>query len=80
MVTYDIDEDDYGTVEYDGKTLILLQMPYCDDDFRHGHRIVYKAKAKDNEGKEYQIYWRIINENSEDELDACDWEDYAVYE
>lgn len=38
----------------------------------------YTASAIDDEGKEYQVYWKILDsfdlDEDEDESNACDWE------
>ena len=85
--------EDYGTVKYEGKTLTLTQIAYADKDFtrqeeivdEHGYAslinpVVYFAKAVDFSGNEYEIKWKIINYDCEDESDACDWTKFEVRE
>jgi hypothetical protein len=69
---------DYGTVEYNGKTLTITQQPYIDTYFADGdQRAMYFATAEDGEN-EYEIRWEIINEETEDESEACDWDIFRV--
>ncbi len=71
-------QQDYGTVEYKGKTLTVTQQPYAE---LYVLDTVYTAHAIDEEGNDYKVFWPIICEdfyNLQDESDACDWTDYKV--
>lgn len=35
----------------------------------------YEAHAEDDNGNEYRVIWEIVNPDTEDESDACDWLD-----
>jgi hypothetical protein len=70
--------NEYGTVEFYGKTLILMQSPYCDTYFGDGdQRTCFFAHAR-CETNEYIIRWEITDKETEDASEACDWEDYYV--
>lgn len=69
------DKQDFGVVEYKGKTLSLTQYPYIN---YHNTKDYYISHAVDDEENEYMVYWNIINDNAEDESDCCDWENYEV--
>jgi|HubBroStandDraft_4_1064222.scaffolds.fasta_scaffold11096_4 hypothetical protein len=67
--------ENYGTVEYKGKTLTLTQQPYICDLIGSNH---YVAMAEDEEGNEYEIKYPITNPECEDESESCDWTDFSV--
>ena len=73
-----MDNQNYGTVEYKGKTLTIKQSPYLNYNTVMGDH--YKSMAEDEEGNEYIVRWDIINPDCEDESDACDWQDYQIEE
>lgn len=73
---------DYGTVEYNGKTLTLTQDAYLDHD-RHNLQLpVYRAHAVDEDGNDYRVQWHVVDgwQEMDDESDRCDWDDYQVFE
>lgn len=41
---------------------------------------IYQALAEDDQENEYLVMWNIINEDCEDESEACDWTKYTVQE
>ena len=58
-------------------TITLAQRPYITgrDD-----RPYYYANAMDDNGKFYEVYWKIDHKsffNGDDEF--CNWDDYTVY-
>lgn len=57
-------------VEVDGKEYRTTQDPYVSDDGN-----TYKAHALDAKGNEYLITWEVINAETTDESEACDWEE-----
>lgn len=77
-----INEKRFGAVEHDGKTLVLEQEAYIDQDFTQLEQpTVYRATARDAEGNRYRVQWALkpeiaelpINERPEDESEYCDW-------
>ena len=64
-------EERFGSVECFGKKIVIMQLPNID----HNH---YQAVGEDEEGNEYMIKWEITNKYAEDDIDACDWEEYTV--
>ena len=80
-------EIDHGHVIFDGKILKLTQEAYCHTDFSIQHEVVdrhgfatlvnphaYIANAIDENGESYEIKWKIVREDCEDESEACEWE------
>lgn len=70
----------YGTVEYFGETHVILADAYLENN-KFGEAAYFANSVKlndeiDEEGYAplYQIEWKIINEESEDGSDACDWD------
>lgn len=72
----------YGTVDYNGETLILDRNAEATNAATGG--VEYVAKALDSEGNAYQINWDIRddfkNGDIEDEGEACDWDNCTVTE
>ncbi len=69
---------DYGTVEFRGKELKIIQQPYLEND---GSRTFYKADAEDEDGDGWTVYWYDLYEGwqeMEDESDTADWTTYEV--
>jgi hypothetical protein len=63
-----MDKQEFCTVKYRGKELVLTQNPYiCGTDAYSW----YACHAVDNEEEEYIVTWDITNP-------ACDWEVYSV--
>lgn len=71
-----MDNQNYGTVDYEGTELKIMQQPYLQGD---GKGQWYEAIAEDAEGEEYMIRWEIL-ENAEEceEEDACDWDEHII--
>jgi len=63
--------EDFGTVQWNGKTYYLTQQAYASGTWDNP---IYKANAINVHDEEYEITWDCINSLSEDEHDACDWE------
>lgn len=57
-------------VEVEGVEYKTTQDPYVTDA---GDQ--YQAHAVDADDKEYLIIWDVVNEDVEDESDACDWDE-----
>lgn len=67
--------DNYGTLMFNGIEITLKQEPYADTIFTGYDKFeAYVAYAEDSSGNEYKITWPIINEETEDESECCDWE------
>ena len=60
-----------NTVTINSKTYTLTQDAYIDSD---GSRDYYTAHAVDADNNEYYIIWDIVDAESDDESNACDWE------
>jgi len=63
----------YGELEWNGKTLVIMQMPYPHLDTH------YKACAIDTDedsNEEYMIFWAVIDQESVE--DPCDWTKFKV--
>ena len=67
------------TIDYNGKTLTLIQEAYnnCNPDHQYN---CYTALAKDESGNQYKIEWDIVNIYAEEEEDVCDWDKFTVTE
>lgn len=50
---------DYGTVDFEGATYKITTDAVADNYGTDGE-IVYKARAEDNDGNEYQVYWPTL--------------------
>jgi len=87
-------EKQFGTVEFEGKKLYLIQQAYADQKYDY---IVYRATAIDEDGNDYLVEWNTVegwedhkigedgfcivdgcNGWCEDESNACDWDEYTV--
>ncbi|MGG3987467.1 hypothetical protein [Bacillus smithii] len=55
--------------EWEGKELRTVQDPYVSDDGD-----TYTAVAIDENNNEYQVYWEVINSDTTDESETCDWD------
>lgn len=65
-----------GTYEYRGKMLWLIQDSYPSD--LCGHEKEYTAVAIDIKGNMYCITWDIINFETKNLEDTCNWNNYTV--
>lgn len=72
---------DHGTVEHGDKTLVLTQDAYpTSGSFPVPGGATYtgdwyEAHAVDAGGTEYRVIWTDVDYETEDESDACDWDD-----
>jgi len=69
--------DQNGIYQLGDTKLYLTQYPYINQGGTPT-QVFYQAHAIDDDGNSYMIFWDIINEDTEDESEACDWEDYTV--
>jgi hypothetical protein len=72
---------EHGTWEHDGKTLTLLQQPHItgqnDNAYYEATAIDKNYERQETAGEipdTYLIRWEIINFETTDESDACDWD------
>ncbi len=68
---------EWGTVNFNGIEIVIMQQPYI-SDYCHHHGQFYTATGQDAIGNNYEIAWPVINEDCEDESEACDWDDFKV--
>jgi hypothetical protein len=61
-------------VEQDGEEYTLCQVAYASDCGTY-----YKALAIDGDGNQVTICWDVINPETENEDEACDWTTFEVY-
>lgn len=83
MMLFHKSEYPFGLVDYGYDTLYLTQDPYIDSreivSFSGTYtKNIYTAHAIDHQGEDYKIIWEIIDENAEDESDACGWDEYTI--
>jgi len=69
-------EKENGIFEYKNKPLRLIQDTYLSN--LYGHESEYTALAIDNGGRLYNIIWDIVNFETEDKKDTCNWDRYTV--
>ena len=60
-----------NTVTINSKTYTLTQDAYITGN---GSRDYYRAHAVDADNNEYYIIWDIVDAESDDESNACEWE------
>lgn len=78
----DIDEMEkkFGSVLYDGAKYILLQDAYLDNEDGFGDAMYFADAVKVGDTPDegclpvYTVVWEIINPETEDAEDACDWD------
>lgn len=70
----DIINRTFGSIDFEGKELILLQDPYLDTLIPRWESGCYRADAIDLDENSYRIIWEIENADCDDESDACDWD------
>ena len=79
MTLYKNYEIDCGTTEYEGKKLRICE-PYLDGI--QGKELYYTAYAYEvddaDKEKRYRLRWEIINSDTEDEGNACEWDDFSI--
>lgn len=62
-------------VKHEGKILVVIAEPHIETQSSNVflRDDVYVATAVDEE-YEYRVVWEIINEETDDESEACDWD------
>lgn len=82
---------DYGTTNFEGKEYKLTQDAYYESgygngfsefftDVDSGKMEYYTANAVDENGRTYQVYWKITNPDAELSEDMCDWDNASAVE
>lgn len=65
----------------DGDEIRTTQDPYItEQEGWFDDKPFYKAHGVDDENNEYIIYWKIVDEETTDESNACDWENPSFIE
>lgn len=58
-----------------GERIVPEQPAYIDNGVIRGeYTALYRADYKDKKGGEYEVVWEIINQDTEDESEACNWD------
>ena len=74
----------YGEYTKDGASYVITQNPYVDyvagssTAYVVNGETYYFASGFDREGNAVRLIWEITNQETEDESDACDWDDFTV--
>lgn len=77
--TFDSLVAQYGLyTDVDGTEYCLEQNPYL-DNIRPGVA-GYVAEGYDRVGNHLRLIWEITNNETEDESEACDWDDFEAYD
>ena len=72
-------EKKFGSVEFEGAKYILIQDAYLDNE-GYGEAAYFANAIKVGDTQDngyvpvYTVEWGIINPETEDEADACDWD------
>ena len=73
------DLQDNGYFEQDGKTYVLLQCAYADNNSQQEAAFFADAvklgdEIVDGVVPTYMVEWEIVNPDADDDGDACDWD------
>lgn len=73
---------DFGSVEIEGKEYVLVQDAYLDGMDANAAYFAAAIKIDDEPDEDgyvplYKVEWNIVNPETEDAGDACDWENPA---
>jgi hypothetical protein len=70
---------EYGTIKTsDGILIDLVQLAYLQQGGTPT-QTWYEAAGEDRAtGDDYKIYWEITQSDTEDESEACDWDEFEV--
>lgn len=83
-VTFDTLTAKYGTYTKDGVDYAITQNPYPDyvagssTAYVVNGETYYFAQGYDREGNQVRLIWEITNTETEDESEACDWDEFTV--
>jgi len=66
-----------GTVTHNGESIQLAGQAVAENYGTDGG-VVYRARGVDASGNNYLVTWQPTGEQSEDEENACAWDDYKV--
>ena len=73
-------EKKFGSVEYEGEKYILLQDAYLENDGAYGDAAYFADAVKVGDTPDegylpvYTVVWEIIDKETEDAGNACDWD------
>lgn len=76
-------EKKFGSVEFEGAKYILIQDAYLSNRDAYGDAAYFANAVKAGDTPDngyvpvYTVEWGIINPETEDEADACDWDSPA---
>ena len=70
----------FGFYKFNGIPIWLTQDAYMDGQSDDKDTWVYKADAIDSKGNLYRVTWQVIDFETEEGENACDWEVYTVTE
>jgi hypothetical protein len=74
----------YGTYAKDGVNYVITQNPYPDvvagssTAYVVSGEAYYFASGFDRDGNPVRLIWEITNKETEDESEACDWEEFEA--
>lgn len=69
----------HGSFSDGAKNYYLTNYPeYTRDYTLAEERYHFKAAAVDDDGVDYDIFWKITNPTAEEECDMCNWDDFYV--
>jgi hypothetical protein len=83
-VTFDTLTAKYGSYTKDGIDYAITQNPYLDyvagssTAYVVNGETYYFAQGYDREGNHVRLIWEITNTETEDESEACDWDEFTV--
>lgn len=73
-------EKKFGSVEFEGAKYILIQDAYLSNRDAYGDAAYFANAVKAGDTPDdgyvpvYTVEWEIINQDTDDEADACDWD------
>lgn len=82
--TFDTLTAEFGNYTKDGVDYAITQNPYqsycagSSTAYMVAGENYYVASGYDRAGNGVRLIWEITNPETEDESDACDWEDFTV--
>ena len=80
VMSIDEMEKKFGSVEFEGAKYILIQDAYINNRDAYGDAAYFANAVKVGDTPDeghvpiYTVEWEIINPETEDEADACDWD------
>jgi hypothetical protein len=83
-LTFDALRKEFGEYNNGGEEYAIAQYPYIDTVAGSSNEYVtqgesyYFALGYDREGNAYRLIWEITNPDTEDESEACDWDEFEA--